>query len=90
MSCKPSYKFVQCFLEKKFESGITGETHILEMVSFVPECLAVKGKTLKVKNSNGKWSGGWLVKKVYNIVFDIENILKFESQHKNTRKVSDV
>lgn len=90
MSHKPSYKFVQCFLEKKFKSGITGETNILEMTSFVPECFAVKGKILKVKNSDGKWSDGWVVKKAYNIVFDLENILKVESQHKNTRKVSDI
>lgn len=37
------------------------------IVSYIPECFAHIGKTLKLKNDSGKWTDGWIVSSVSEI-----------------------
>lgn len=48
--------YKQCHLQKPTKEGTMCQT------SWIPEQFAVVGKVLKLKDSDGKWDNGWVVK----------------------------
>lgn len=49
-------KYRQCVLTKKLNSGVK------EQVSWIPEKYTVQDKVLKLRDSDGNWENGWVVK----------------------------
>lgn len=45
--------YIQCHLTKGNQTQI----------SWIPKCYAVVGAILKLKDSNGQWDNGWIVKR---------------------------
>ena len=56
MSKNVLYK--QCRLVKRTDESVT------ELVSWIPEKFAVKGKYIKLKGADDAWEDGWLVRSV--------------------------
>lgn len=51
----------QCALERKNPDG----TMIVHQVTYLPEKFAIVGKPLRLKEDDGTWTDGWVVKEVY-------------------------
>ncbi len=51
--------YKQCRLEKKLS-----ETSTSHQMSFIPEPYCVKGKVLKLRDEEGVWENGWVIKAV--------------------------
>lgn len=74
--------FTQCRLIKKTESGV------LEMVSFIPEELAITGNCLSLKNSKGEWQDNWIVESA-GIMLPEEQLQIYRDVYRHTRNASD-
>lgn len=48
--------YKQCRLQKPTERGV------MEQTSWIPEKFATEGKVLKLKDGDGNWEDGWIVK----------------------------
>ena len=69
--------FCQCFLERK-----AGNTSF-ETVSNIPENYAVVGNVLKLKNEDGTWTDGWIVRSV-NASFSVDWRKAIKKHKENT------
>lgn len=77
-------KYTQCIMEKKINGVMSKKT------AFIPDKFAKVGKYVKLQDEKGNWTDSWKVSVATTISMDKEHVLVVESQHKNTRKVSDV
>jgi hypothetical protein len=76
-------KYVQCLLSKNFDD------HKLYIVSWIPKNYAIIGKTLKLKNDDGVWNFGWIVKEMFTEAEE-EFILEHERDWAKQRRASDI
>jgi len=76
--------YCQCTMERKAEGGGTQHT-----TSWIPECFANVGETLKLRDDNGVWVDGWLVKSA-SPPMAAKSVEANARNHLNQRKASDV
>jgi len=75
--------FRQCKMERKIEGGSAHTT------SYIPEPFCVVGKTLKLKDDDGKWEDGWKVT-FAGQQRSFEQVDTQSRQHKYQRRASDI
>lgn len=61
----------------------------LEMVSWIPSEVAKVGNLVRLKDTEGIWTEGWQVRKVY-ATMDSPECRERSQDYKRTRKASDV
>lgn len=71
-------KYRQCELEKAEESATR------TMVSFLPEKFAAVGTVLKLKDDDGNWSDGWIVKSAGQLTDEPPDWRKEVRAHRKT------
>ena len=59
------------------------------MTTWLPIQFAKVGKILKLKESNGEWSDGWVVDEV-GAVQEYEDCIEHAEDYKHQRKASDI
>lgn len=73
----------QCTMERKVEGGTQHTT------SWIPECFANVGETLKLRGEDGMWVDGWLVKSA-SPPMAAKSVEANARNYLNQRKASDV
>ncbi len=68
-------KYRQCVLQRQ----LTSET---ATTSFIPEKFANVGEVLKLKDSNGNWTDGWVVKSAGQLVDEPPDFRKAIKSHR--------
>ncbi len=81
---KKKDKYTQCIMERK----INGVRSV--KIAFIPDKFAKEGKYVKLQDEKGNWVDNWRIFAVGCFSMDKDHVLVVESQHKNTRKVSDI
>ncbi len=72
----------QCHLEKPTSEGTSHQT------SWIPEKFAVQDKILKLKDADGNWDNGWIVKTVGTSRREDDDLPDSHSEIKGHRKAT--
>jgi len=72
----------QCYLEKPTTEGTSCQ------MSWIPEKFAVKDKVLKLKDDDGNWDNGWIVRTVGTFRREDEDLPDSHSAIKGHRKTT--
>ena len=75
--------YKQCTLVRQLENATQHTT------SWIPECFAVVGDVLKLRNHEGEWVNGWKVVSASDAV-DAKTVEANARNYMNQRKASDV
>ena len=60
-----------------------------ELVSWIPSKIAVKGATVRLKEEDGSWSEGWVVRATYAIM-PSPDVKERSRDYTRTRETSDI
>jgi hypothetical protein len=73
--------YIQCYLVKDK----------VRKISFIMEKLAKRNMVIRLKESDGTWTEGWVVKEVYpHSRMDADKLTEISAQYRNTRDASDI
>ena len=73
-------KYVQCAMRRVIEGGAVRTT------SYIPQQFAKLGKTLKLKDDHDRWSDGWVVDGVGDVIVEGETVPDYRKAIRNHRK----